>query len=153
MNITIRPATLSDNESLVDFNAAMALETETLKLDRERLRKGVEALLTDSAKGFYVVAEIDGVIIGQLMITYEWSDWRNATFWWMQSVYVLPLYRKQGVFKTLYRYIESLACNQGHVCGLRLYVEQENDRAQKTYKALGMTHSHYQLMEGVFEMK
>jgi len=153
MNIIVRIADVIDAPIITEFNAAMALETERLKLDPERLAAGVKALLVDPAKGFYCIAELNGAVVGQLMITYEWSDWRNATFWWMQSVYVLPVYRKQGVFKALYRYIESLACNQGLVCGLRLYVEQENDRALKTYEALGMTRSHYQMMEVGFKMK
>jgi ribosomal protein S18 acetylase RimI-like enzyme len=152
MNIIIRNANPSDTGTLVAFNAVMAQETESLELDRERLRKGVESVLADSSKGFYIVAEINGAVVGQLMITYEWSDWRNATFWWIQSVYVLPSHRNHGVFRSLYRYIESSARSQGSVCGLRLYVEKENLRAQKTYEALGMTRSHYQMMEAEIDM-
>jgi len=152
MNITIRNAASSDAPLIAEFNEAMAQETETLTLDRERLQKGVEALLADSSKGFYLVAESNNTVVGQLMITYEWSDWRNADFWWIQSVYVHPSYRKHGVFRSLYRYIESLARTRGNVCGLRLYVEKENEHARKTYEALGMTPSHYQLMEAGFEI-
>ena len=87
------------------------------------------------------------------MITYEWSDWRNGTFWWIQSVYVQPEYRERGIFRSLYRYIESIARNRGDVCGLRLYVDQSNKRAQQTYEALGMKHSHYQIMDTDFVLK
>jgi ribosomal protein S18 acetylase RimI-like enzyme len=151
MNISIRYAASSDAFTLADFNAAMAQETEALELDRDRLQKGVEALLADASKGFYLVAELDGVVVGQLMITYEWSDWRNAVIWWIQSVYVHPSCRKHGVFRSLYQFVRSLARSKGNVCGLRLYVEKENERAQKTYEALGMTCSHYQMMEAGFE--
>jgi ribosomal protein S18 acetylase RimI-like enzyme len=109
-------------------------------------------LFTDPSKGLYYIAESTGKIAGQLMITYEWSDWRNATFWWIQSVYVHPEYRNHGVFRALYRFIETIARTHGDVCGVRLYVEKENDRAQKTYEALGMKHSHYEMMEMGLEM-
>ncbi len=125
----------------------MALETEHTSLDRSRLRAGVEALLADPAKGFYLVAESDGEVVGQLMITYEWSDWRNGTFWWIQSVYVAPAHRGRGVFKALYRRVEELASQNGGVCGLRLYVERQNDRAKAVYEGLGMAATHYQMME------
>ena len=147
MNINIRTAAPADAFVIAGFNDAMAKETEGLDLERKRLLKGVEAVLADSNKGFYYVAEVNGKIVGQLMITFEWSDWRNATFWWIQSVYVVPEYRKQGVFRSLYRHTESLAKQRGDVCGLRLYVEQENEHAQKTYEALGMRPSRYQMME------
>jgi GNAT superfamily N-acetyltransferase len=153
MNIITRYATFSDAAIIADFNASMAMETENLKLDRERLRKGTEALIADPTKGIYYVAEADGKIVGQLMITYEWSDWRNATFWWIQSVYVHPEYRKSGVFRSLYRYIESIARNRDDVCGLRLYVDQSNERAQQTYEALGMKRSHYRMMDADFILK
>jgi GNAT superfamily N-acetyltransferase len=125
----------------------MAQETEGLELNIDRLQRGVKALFNDPFKGVYYVAEINGEIVGQLMITYEWSDWRNATFWWIQSVYVHPEFRKQGIFRFLYQHIEALAKQRGDVCGLRLYVEKENERAQKTYESLGMKSSHYQMME------
>lgn len=147
MNISIRLADSSDVSIIAEFNTAIAKETEGIDLNRERLRKGVEALFADPSKGLYYIAESNGKIAGQLMITYEWSDWRNATFWWIQSVYVRPEYRKQGVFRALYRYIETIARTRGDVCGVRLYVEKENDRAQKIYEALGMKHSHYEMME------
>jgi GNAT superfamily N-acetyltransferase len=153
MNIITRQAAVSDSVIIADFNAFMAKETENLELDLERLRKGTEALLADSSKGIYYLAETDGKVVGQLMITYEWSDWRNATFWWIQSVFVHPEYRKQGIFRTLYRYVESIARKRGDVCGLRLYVDQSNKRAQNTYEALGMKRSHYQMMEVDFVLK
>jgi GNAT superfamily N-acetyltransferase len=147
MNLSVRLSVPSDVSIIAEFNAAIAKETEGIELDRERLRKGVEAILADLSKGLYYIVESNRIIVGQLMITYEWSDWRNATFWWIQSVYVRPEYRRQGVFLTLYRYIESIAKLRGDICGIRLYVEKENDRAQKTYQALGMKHSHYEMME------
>ena len=147
MNLMVRLAAPSDASIIVEFNAAMAKETEGIELNREYLQKGVEALFADSSKGLYYIAESNGKIAGQLMITYEWSDWRNAAFWWIQSVYVRPEYRKQGVFRALYRSIETIARTCGDVCGVRLYVERENDHAQKTYEALGMKHSHYEMME------
>jgi ribosomal protein S18 acetylase RimI-like enzyme len=147
MNIVIRQAAPADAAIIVEFNASMALETEHLELDRTRLRKGTEALLADSSKGLYYLAEVDGVVVGQLMITYEWSDWRNATFWWIQSVFVHPEYRHLGVFRTLYSHIESIARERRDVCGLRLYVEHSNTRAQRTYESLGMKHSHYLMMD------
>jgi GNAT superfamily N-acetyltransferase len=153
MNLTVRLALPSDVSVIAEFNAAMAKETEGIELNRERLQKGVEALFSDPSKGFYYIAESSGKIAGQLMITYEWSDWRNATFWWIQSVFVRPEYRRQGVFQALYRSIETIAKTRGDVCGVRLYVEKENDRAQKTYDALGMKHSHYEMMETNFDLK
>jgi GNAT superfamily N-acetyltransferase len=153
MNIIIRPASVSDTVIIAEFNAFMAKETENLELDRELLRRGTEALLADSSKGIYYLAELGDKVIGQLMITYEWSDWRNATFWWIQSVFVLPEYRMHGVFRKLYHYIESLARTRGDVCGLRLYVETSNTRAQQTYKALGMNHSHYKIMDMDIHLK
>ena len=149
-NIEIRRATPTDVETLVSFNAAMARETEDKDLDLESLRAGINALLTDQALGFYLVAEIDGQAVGQLMITTEWSDWRNAHFWWLQSLYVLPDYRRQGVFRHLYSYIEAEASRAGNVCGLRLYVERTNRRAQQVYVNLGMELSHYDMYEVEF---
>jgi GNAT superfamily N-acetyltransferase len=147
MNVTVRIAANADSTIVADYNAMMAKETEGIELNRDRLRKGTEALFADPSKGIYYIAEVDGKIVGQLMITYEWSDWRNATFWWIQSVYVHPEYRKQGIFRSLYRHIEAIAQKRGDVCGLRLYVDQSNKHAQQTYEALGMHRSHYQMME------
>ncbi|MDE3056528.1 MAG: GNAT family N-acetyltransferase [Bacteroidota bacterium] len=150
MNITIRPARLSDKDIIADFNAAIARETEHVELNRERLIAGIEALLSDHAKGFYLLAESSGRVVGQTMITYEWSDWRNGTFWWIQSVYVHPDFRKGGVFTQLFRRIEKEAKQRADVCGLRLYVERRNARAQLTYEKLGMKKTIYDLYESDF---
>lgn len=145
--IVIRPATREDAEFLVRGNAAMALETEHLSLDLDRLRGGVHAVFDAPERGFYLIAEVDGRRAGQLMITYEWSDWRNGVFWWIQSVYTVPEFRGRGVFKALYQYVEQSARAQGGVSGIRLYVESENHRAQETYKRCGMAPTVYQMFE------
>ena len=129
----------------------MAWETEEKTLSLETLRAGVLELVRDGRKGFYLVAESGDRIVGQLMVTFEWSDWRNGHYWWLQSVYVAPDYRRQGVFRRLYREVETLARQAGDVCGLRLYVERANLRAQQTYADLGMVHSHYDMYEVEFE--
>jgi ribosomal protein S18 acetylase RimI-like enzyme len=153
MNITIRRALPADAPVIAQFNQALARETEQRMLDADRLLKGVAAILTDPLKGFYIVAESDGQIIGQLMITYEWSDWRNANFWWIQSVYVHPEFRKHGVFSQLYRFIESTVTEREDACGIRLYVEKENTRAQAAYEKLGMKKAVYELFETDFVLK
>lgn len=145
--ITIRRATVADAEFLVRGNAAMALETEHLSLDLDRLRDGVHALFDDASRGVYYVAERDGRRVGQMMITYEWSDWRNGVFWWIQSVWVEPDQRGHGVFKALYAHVESQAQSDQGVCGLRLYVENNNERAQGTYERVGMKRTVYQMFE------
>jgi GNAT superfamily N-acetyltransferase len=147
VDLVIRHAVSSDVPALVAFNEMMAQETEGISLDRSRLQKGVEALFEDPSRGVYYVAEANGKIVGQLMITYEWSDWRNGAFWWIQSVYTDKAYRNKGVFRSLYRHVEELARLRNDVCGLRLYVEEHNGRAQKTYESLGMKHSKYRMME------
>ncbi|HET6582356.1 MAG TPA: GNAT family N-acetyltransferase, partial [Nannocystaceae bacterium] len=129
------------------FNAALARETEGKALDRDRLTAGVAALLADEAKGRYFVATRDGVVVGALCITYEWSDWRNGVFWWIQSVYVPASARRQGVYSALYRHVDALARASAGVCGLRLYVDHDNERAQAVYAALGMRASHYRCFE------
>ncbi|TSA15841.1 GNAT family N-acetyltransferase [bacterium] len=147
MIITIRQATIADAPVIARFNSLMAAETENKMLDQALLQKGVEAILSDPSKGLYFLAEADGAVVGQTMITYEWSDWRNGTFWWIQSVYVTQEGRGKGVFKSLYEYILSLARSQTNVCGLRLYVEENNTRARQTYERLGMKESHYRMYE------
>jgi ribosomal protein S18 acetylase RimI-like enzyme len=142
----IRLATAADAGVLIEFNAAMALETEGKALLPDVIGAGVQSLLTNPEAGFYVVAEQDG-LIGSLMITKEWSDWRNGTFWWIQSVYVRPQFRRQGVYRKLYRHVQERAANDPKVCGFRLYVERENSRAQATYRALGMKPTHYLVFE------
>jgi GNAT superfamily N-acetyltransferase len=145
--IAVRVATAADAEFLVRGNAAMALETEHLSLDLDRLRDGVHALFEQSGRGVYYVAELDGQRAGQMMITYEWSDWRNGLFWWIQSVYVEPRFRSQGVFKAVYRHVENLARTTPGVCGLRLYVENSNSQAQEIYQRLGLQRTAYQMFE------
>jgi ribosomal protein S18 acetylase RimI-like enzyme len=142
----IREARATDAEVIARFNARMALETEHLQLDEARLLEGVKAVLADASKGFYRVAEIDGRVAGQAMITYEWSDWRNANFWWLQSVYVDGAYRGRGVFSAIYESVIVEARNAG-ACGMRLYVERENERAQRTYARLGMRSADYVMYE------
>ncbi len=143
----VRLATLHDAPVLAEFNAAMALETEQKALLPDVIGAGVRSLLGNPAAGFYVVAEKEHRVVGSLMITKEWSDWRNGTFWWIQSVYVRPDVRRQGVYKLLYRHVQELAANDPAVCGFRLYVERENARAQATYQALGMKETRYLVFE------
>lgn len=147
MTTSVRPARPADLETIAGFNVAMALEAEHKRLDRDTVRRGVAAALEDPAKGRYFIAERDGRIVGQLMITYEWSDWRNGMFWWIQSVYVHPEARRSGVFKALFRHLEAQARSEAGVCGLRLYVEDGNTRAQDTYRRCGMTDGGYRVME------
>ncbi len=145
--IAIRQATPADAGIIAAHNRAMALETEGKDLDAARTLGGVSALLADPAKGFYLLAERGGEVVGQLMITFEWSDWRNGTFWWIQSVYVAPAARRAGVYRALHGRVLALARGDGGVCGVRLYVDRENARAQATYAALGMTPARYDLYE------
>jgi ribosomal protein S18 acetylase RimI-like enzyme len=147
MTVTIRAALAHDLDFITNGNAAMALEAEHKTLDPATARKGVQAAFENPAHGRYFVAEIGGQVAGQLMITYEWSDWRNGVFWWIQSVYVLPEARRHGVFRALYGHLEGLARETPGVCGLRLYVENDNMRAQRTYLDCGMVDSGYRVME------
>lgn len=145
-NVVVRRAEAADLQSIVEFNQAIALETEDKRLDNATLVKGVRAVLNDESLGLYIVA-VDGPnVVGCLMITREWSDWRNGVFWWIQSVYVHADYRRQGVYRQLYQHVKLLA--EGHnVCGFRLYVERDNTIAQKTYESLGMTETVYRMYE------
>lgn len=145
--MNIRLAEREDAAALVDFNQAMALETEGKRLDTQILQSGVESVFGDEGKGFYVVAEEDGQIVGGLMITFEWSDWRNGWFWWIQSVYILPESRGRGIYRLLYDFVKGRARQTDNVCGFRLYVEKENEHAQKVYQKLGMDVSHYLMFE------
>lgn len=144
--IQVRPATPADAAIIADFNIAMAKETESIDLDHATVHAGVRAGIADAAKARYFVAESAGRVVGCCMITHEWSDWRNGDIWWFQSVYVHPDFRRAGVFRAMYEYVESAAKSAGVVM-LRLYVEQENHRAQKTYEAMGMSLAHYLVME------
>ena len=145
----VRPAGVEDLDALVAGNLALAEETERVLLDTDTLRQGVRALLESRAPGRYWVAELEGLVVGQLLITFEWSDWRNRMVWWIQSVYVVPHARGRGVLRTLYEAArrEALAGGSG---GLRLYVDTTNIRAQKVYAALGMNGDHYRVFEDMF---
>jgi ribosomal protein S18 acetylase RimI-like enzyme len=146
--MNIRIAIPDDASALVAFNQAMALETEGKTLADDKISPGVAAVFTDEKKGFYVVAEDEnGAIAGGLMVTYEWSDWRNAWFWWIQSVYILPEYRGQKLYSRMYDFVKQKAAVSGNVCGFRLYVENDNFNAQKVYDAVGMHASHYLMYE------
>ena len=143
----IRKATIDDADTLAIFNAEMARETEGKTLLPQVIGAGVRALLKDPGLGYYVVAEVDGQVIASLMVTTEWSDWRNGIFWWIQSVYVQTMHRRRGIYRSLYTFVKQLAANDPSVCGFRLYVERENSNAQSTYKALGMQETGYKLFE------
>lgn len=150
--MNIRFAKQQDAAALVEFNQAMALETEGKRLDHETIARGVAAVLEDAGKGFYVVAD-DGDngererICGGLMITFEWSDWRAAWFWWIQSVYILPEARGRKIYSKLYAFVKDEARARENVCGVRLYVERENTNAQAIYERLEMRRSHYLMYE------
>jgi ribosomal protein S18 acetylase RimI-like enzyme len=146
MNVTIRPARLTDADVICEFNRLMALETENKELDLALLKPGVAAMLADPNKGGYILAEAEGQVVGQLGVTAEWSDWRNGSFWWIQSVYVVASARRHGVFTRLYQHVLSEARKAG-VIGVRLYVEHDNRAAQATYQKLGMAMTGYQVME------
>jgi ribosomal protein S18 acetylase RimI-like enzyme len=145
--LIIRQAVSADADLLAQFNVELAKESENLILDPARVKAGVEALLRDPSKGTYFVAEAGGVVLGQLLITHEWSDWRNGDFWWLQSVYVRPEARRRGVFRALFDHVLASAQRQGDVAGLRLYVEKHNDQALRTYQRLDLKETHYQLLE------
>ena len=152
----MRLADERDVRALVEFNLLMARETEAKDLAVEVLTAGVEYLLRNPRHGFYVVAEHDTIehqseVTGSLMVTYEWSDWRNGVFWWIQSVYVKPEFRRQGIYKRLYEFVKALAANETGVRGFRLYVEKENHTAQQAYERLGMTETYYKMFEELCE--
>ena len=147
---TVRTATAADVETLARWAEAMALETEGKVLDAATVRAGIAAGLADPGKARYFVAERDGRAVGTLMLTTEWSDWRNGWWWWIQSVFVAEEARRLGVFRALYAHVEHEARATPGVCGLRLYVENDNARAQATYAALGMRDAHYRVFEAEF---
>ena len=144
--ILVRKAKPSDAPSIIDFQLRMAWETENINLVHELVAKGVDAVFNDQSKGQYYVADSDNKVIASLLITYEWSDWRNCSIWWIQSVFVVPEYRRGGIFREMYNHIKQLAEEQD-IAGLRLYVETKNSKAQKTYEALGMNSEHYAFYE------
>ena len=147
INLKIRQAGPADAPVVTEFNLRLAAETEDLRLDPECVSAGVAAILKDPAKGLYFVAENDGHILGQVMITYEWSDWRNGSIWWIQSVYVRPEFRRAGVFRALFNHVQGLARGRKDVCSIRLYVHAENTRAAQSYERLGMTKTQYEVFE------
>ena len=143
----IRLARRRDAAALIAFNSAMALETEAKELFPKVIGAGVRHVLAHPQSGFYLVAEENRQVIAALMITKEWSDWRNGDFWWIQSVYVRPDYRGRGVYAQLYRYVQRLAARRRRVVGFRLYVDHDNRRARKVYRALGMQETRYRVFE------
>lgn len=148
--ITIRPAQPDDWPTIVESNCRLAEESEGKRLDRATLQAGVRAVLADPNRGRYFLACADGRIVGQLMTTWEWSDWRNGRIWWLQSVYVHPDYRRRGVFRRLFEHVLRAAESDPGVVGLRLYVENGNERAQETYRSLGMSGAGYFVLERMF---
>ena len=148
-DVSIRQATPADAETIARFNERLAVESEGHHLDPATIRAGVASALADETRALYFVAEINGQVVGQTLVTFEWSDWRNGFLWWLGSVYVLPEFRRRGIFRALARAVEGAARQAGSV-GLRLYVRHENVRAQKTYVKLGWTDAHYRVMERIF---
>jgi GNAT superfamily N-acetyltransferase len=144
--IRIRKATPEDAAVIIDFQQKLAWETENLTLDPEIINKGVKAVFTVPSRGQYWVAEDESKVVASLLITYEWSDWRNCSVWWFQSVYVLSSFRRTGIFRSMYQHIRNEAEKDG-IGGLRLYVETNNSKAQQTYEALGMKGQHYKMYE------
>jgi GNAT superfamily N-acetyltransferase len=143
----IRQAKESDSASIVEFQLAMAWETEQLQLDEPTVIKGVAAVFEDPAKGIYYVAETEGKVVGSLLTTFEWSDWRNGTVLWIQSVYVRPEYRKRSIFSKLYKHIQKMVVESSNLRGIRLYADKTNTPAHGVYEHLGMTAEHYQMYE------
>jgi GNAT superfamily N-acetyltransferase len=159
MTYRIRAAEPADADLLAQWAQAMALETEHRQLDADTVRAGVAAAIADPAKARYFVAMEDAVLVGgetigmavgTLMVTCEWSDWRNGDWWWIQSVYVTAQHRRQGIFAAMYRHVQQLAQETPGVIGLRLYVERDNAVAQRTYAALGMHDAGYAIQEQAF---
>ncbi len=145
--ILYRNATPAEADTIVGFQVAMALETEDLILDAEICARGVAAVFANAALGQYFVAEQAGKIIASLMITYEWSDWRNGLVWWIQSVYVTPEARQQGIYAGLYDHVKTIVKADKNLRGIRLYVDERNQRAQQVYAKLGMNGEHYRVFE------
>jgi ribosomal protein S18 acetylase RimI-like enzyme len=143
----IRQALSQDAAELTEFNINMASETEGVELIPEVIAAGVESIINNPQMGFYLVVELVNGIQASLMVTTEWSDWRNGMFWWIQSVYVRPQYRRQGLYRELYERVKELAEQEPAVCGFRLYVERDNTAAQSSYTALGMVETEYKLFE------
>jgi len=143
----VRKATIEDVGSIVDFQLLMATETEEILLDKRIVNEGVLAVLNDNSKGIYYVAEIDEKVVSSLLTTFEWSDWRNGTILWIQSVYVLQEFRRKGIYRSMYSFIKEEVLNNANLKGIRLYADKSNYPAQKTYKTLGMSPDHYVTFE------
>jgi GNAT superfamily N-acetyltransferase len=148
--ISVRIGEMKDADVLAQANIAMAWETERKRLDPATIARGVRTVLNDPQHGFYVIAMKDGQIAGSLMVTFEWSDWRSALIWWIQSVYVQPPCRRCGVFGKLYEFVEMRAAQKPDVCGIRLYVEQANHIAKQAYANAGMHETGYRIYEKLF---
>ena len=146
MQLTIREANIGDADIIIDFQQKMAMETEGMRLDEAIIDPGVRSVFDNPSRGTYFVAEDNGNVVASLMITKEWSDWRNSDVWWFQSVYVIPEARRKGIFRAMYEFIKAKAISEG-IPGLRLYVEKDNTRAQETYSSLGMDGRHYRMFE------
>lgn len=145
--VQIRLALEEDSNVITDFQLKMALETEGIQLEKEKVKSGVSSVFRDPAKGKYFVAVEEEKIIASTLLTYEWSDWRNQWFLWIQSVYVIPEKRGKGVFRMMYDHIKKMVMNDDEIAGLKLYVDNDNLIAIKTYKAIGMDGEHYKLFE------
>lgn len=141
--MNVRQATSADHKPIVEYQLAMAHETEGIELDKPTVEKGVEAVLNDPTKGNYYVAEINGKVVSSLLTTFEWSDWRNGTILWIQSVYVQPAYRRKGVYRAMYAYIKNKVLSNDSLNGIRLYADKSNHPAHKTYEKMGMNQDHY----------
>lgn len=150
-SLLVRPARREEAATIAAFQLRMARETEDLGLDPGILAAGVEGVFAEPGRGLYWVAEEQGRIVGSLLTTYEWSDWRNGTIWWIQSVYVLPERRGRGVYRRLYEHLLAAVAADPGVRGLRLYVERRNAAAKRVYERLGMTKEHYELYEWLKE--
>ena len=143
----VRKATSGDLASIVDFQLLMATETEEILLDKNVVTKGVSAVLNDRLKGQYYIAELEGKVVSSLLTTFEWSDWRNGTVLWIQSVYVLQEFRRKGIYRSMYSFIKEEVLNDVNLKGIRLYADKSHYPAQKTYKSLGMSPDHYVTFE------
>jgi len=149
--LSVRIGEDKDVGALVKFNVALAWESEQKKLSSPVVTKGVQTLLRNPQHGFYVVAEMANEVVGSLMVSFEWSDWRCGIFWWIQSVYVRPEFRRRGIFRRLYEFAREKAASEKNVCGFRLYVERSNHTAQNTYESVGMKETSYNVREALFE--
>ena len=149
--LQVRRAGWADVPAIVDFQIKMALETEGLQLDMQLVQAGVSGVFEDSSRGIYYVAEVDGRIVGSLLTTFEWSDWRNGTVLWIQSVFVLPFFRRRGVYRRMYQYLQELVKNDVTLRGIRLYADHTNTAAHQAYRNLGMNDDHYRTFEWMKE--